>query len=472
MHALRPNPITVTPLVPAGPDLAEGLRFFVEELGFTSRLQGNGHAAVRRDRWSLLRVETRIVTGRANAAGASAPLGVGPTARGVHDRADGPGRPAGGRTLGPPRVSHGCPVGGLSPSSTRRPGDSRGRGLRPPPEAEAPPTSAYPLFEFRTARGSRGPVGGAAGKPDRREAGRDFCSTRREISRPRCLPRSRRGGRSASRAGRARGKSYRSPLWKPEPPEILSAIRPKTRPSCRDSTRTNTCSSTRPSAPVPPCRVVRATARPAGSPRTYRSLTRGQVARPCATYGAMARGVPPPPRPRGCPPAGRGGGPAGSVTGPAGRPVPRAGRGRGRIRTPAGCARAVTQKQPRVGIASLRSYGSGPCSRLDGRVVEVILQLLLLPLQRLPQVLHFASGASRSASPARRASSAAGCSSRLLGATVFMFSRRRFCSAVISLDLLLPLLDLPLGVGHARSSCAIALASTSRTACGISPVRR
>jgi len=40
--------LTVTPLFPAGPSLAEELRFYTEQLGFAITWQGGGMAGVRR----------------------------------------------------------------------------------------------------------------------------------------------------------------------------------------------------------------------------------------------------------------------------------------------------------------------------------------------------------------------------------------------------------------------------------------
>lgn len=41
--------ITITPMIPAGPDLEEALRFFTEHLGFTILWQTDSMAGVRRD---------------------------------------------------------------------------------------------------------------------------------------------------------------------------------------------------------------------------------------------------------------------------------------------------------------------------------------------------------------------------------------------------------------------------------------
>ena len=40
--------LTVTPLLPAGPSLADGLRFYTEQLGFVITWQGGDMAGVRR----------------------------------------------------------------------------------------------------------------------------------------------------------------------------------------------------------------------------------------------------------------------------------------------------------------------------------------------------------------------------------------------------------------------------------------
>ena len=71
--ASHPTLLTVTPLVPAGPHLADALRFHVEQLGFAVAWQGGEMAGVRRGQ-----VEFHLVQSgdRAWAANASASIGV------------------------------------------------------------------------------------------------------------------------------------------------------------------------------------------------------------------------------------------------------------------------------------------------------------------------------------------------------------------------------------------------------------
>ena len=45
-----PTLLSITPLIPAGPDLDAGVRFFTEQLGFALAWQGGGMAGVRRGR--------------------------------------------------------------------------------------------------------------------------------------------------------------------------------------------------------------------------------------------------------------------------------------------------------------------------------------------------------------------------------------------------------------------------------------
>jgi hypothetical protein len=71
--ASQPTLLTVTPLIPAGPSLADALRFYVEQLGFAVAWQGGGMAGVRRGC-----VEFNLVQSgdRAWAENASASIGV------------------------------------------------------------------------------------------------------------------------------------------------------------------------------------------------------------------------------------------------------------------------------------------------------------------------------------------------------------------------------------------------------------
>ncbi len=74
MHSVVPPALlSVTPLVPAGPDLVEAIRFYTDQLGFTIVWEGGGMAGVRRGR-----VEFNLVqnSNREWAANASASIGV------------------------------------------------------------------------------------------------------------------------------------------------------------------------------------------------------------------------------------------------------------------------------------------------------------------------------------------------------------------------------------------------------------
>ncbi len=64
---------SVTPLIPAGADLTQGLRFFIEELGFVLTWQGSGMAGVRRDDVAFNLVQNSNPTWAENA---SASIGV------------------------------------------------------------------------------------------------------------------------------------------------------------------------------------------------------------------------------------------------------------------------------------------------------------------------------------------------------------------------------------------------------------
>src|SRR5947209_13274219 len=65
--------LTATPLVPAGPSLADALRFYTEQLGFTVAWQGGSMAGVRRGAVELNLVEN---ADRAWAENASVSIGV------------------------------------------------------------------------------------------------------------------------------------------------------------------------------------------------------------------------------------------------------------------------------------------------------------------------------------------------------------------------------------------------------------
>ena len=65
--------LTITPLVPAGPDIAEDLRFYTQELGFEVTWQGGQMAGVRRGGVSLNLVQN---TDQNWADNASASIGV------------------------------------------------------------------------------------------------------------------------------------------------------------------------------------------------------------------------------------------------------------------------------------------------------------------------------------------------------------------------------------------------------------
>ena len=65
--------LTITPLVPAGPALAEELKFYTEELGFEVLWQGAGMAGVRRGAVELNLVEN---SNRAWADNSSFSIGV------------------------------------------------------------------------------------------------------------------------------------------------------------------------------------------------------------------------------------------------------------------------------------------------------------------------------------------------------------------------------------------------------------
>ena len=71
--ASHPTLLTVTPLIPAGPRLADALRFYVEQLGFTVGWRGGEMAGVRRGQ-----VEFNLVQSgdRGWAENASASIGV------------------------------------------------------------------------------------------------------------------------------------------------------------------------------------------------------------------------------------------------------------------------------------------------------------------------------------------------------------------------------------------------------------
>jgi hypothetical protein len=71
--ASQPTLLAVTPLIPAGPNLADGVQFFVEQLGFTVAWQGGGMAGVRRGRVEFNLVENGD---RGWAENASASIGV------------------------------------------------------------------------------------------------------------------------------------------------------------------------------------------------------------------------------------------------------------------------------------------------------------------------------------------------------------------------------------------------------------
>lgn len=55
--AAQPTLVAVTPLLPAGPSLAEGLRYYVEHLGFAVSWQDGAMAGVRRGRVEFNLVE-------------------------------------------------------------------------------------------------------------------------------------------------------------------------------------------------------------------------------------------------------------------------------------------------------------------------------------------------------------------------------------------------------------------------------
>jgi catechol 2,3-dioxygenase-like lactoylglutathione lyase family enzyme len=65
--------LTVTPLLPAGPNLADGLRFYTEQLGFTVTWQGGEMAGVRRGSAAFNLVQN---SNREWAENASAGIGV------------------------------------------------------------------------------------------------------------------------------------------------------------------------------------------------------------------------------------------------------------------------------------------------------------------------------------------------------------------------------------------------------------
>jgi len=65
--------LTVTPLLPAGAELAEGLRFYTEQLGFEITWQGGGMAGVRRGSVAFNLVQN---SSREWAENASASIGV------------------------------------------------------------------------------------------------------------------------------------------------------------------------------------------------------------------------------------------------------------------------------------------------------------------------------------------------------------------------------------------------------------
>lgn len=65
--------MTVTPLLPAGPSLSDGLRFYTEQLGFAITWQGGGMAGVRRGNVALNLVQN---SNREWAENASAGIGV------------------------------------------------------------------------------------------------------------------------------------------------------------------------------------------------------------------------------------------------------------------------------------------------------------------------------------------------------------------------------------------------------------
>jgi len=65
--------LTVTPLLPAGPSLADGLRFYTEQLGFGITWQGGGMAGVRRGNATFNLVQH---SSREWAENASASIGV------------------------------------------------------------------------------------------------------------------------------------------------------------------------------------------------------------------------------------------------------------------------------------------------------------------------------------------------------------------------------------------------------------
>jgi len=65
--------LTVTPLLPAGPSLADGLRFYTEQLGFAITWQSGEMAGVRRGRAAFNLVQN---SNREWAENASASIGV------------------------------------------------------------------------------------------------------------------------------------------------------------------------------------------------------------------------------------------------------------------------------------------------------------------------------------------------------------------------------------------------------------
>jgi catechol 2,3-dioxygenase-like lactoylglutathione lyase family enzyme len=69
----RASLLAITPLVPAGPDLTEALRFYQTHLGFAVAWQGGSMAGVRRGRVELNLVEN---SNREWAENASASVGV------------------------------------------------------------------------------------------------------------------------------------------------------------------------------------------------------------------------------------------------------------------------------------------------------------------------------------------------------------------------------------------------------------
>jgi len=60
--------LTVTPLVPAGPDLADGLAFYTDQLGFAVTWRAGGMAGVRRGEVELNLVENSETAWAENAS--------------------------------------------------------------------------------------------------------------------------------------------------------------------------------------------------------------------------------------------------------------------------------------------------------------------------------------------------------------------------------------------------------------------